>query len=567
MVDAAVGTYAHEIACTDLSDGSQTSIQALADGKIAVLDFWTTRCTRCPMAIGKLNEKAAALVYKDKVVFFTVNCDDAVFAKETCEDEEWDNMTNVFISNEVKEQIKSKWGLTTVPHYTMIDADGKIVQNASQDSATKFDFEAVETMAEAFVPGSVTPSKRTVKPLDISPIDDKPDEASAGNAAGAAARPQPAATGDDDADLELVLEQNETMRLRIAEISAELMDDGPTSPGYGSNPLSGTIEVEEEPLLKENPSRFVIFPICEQGIWAMYKNVESHFWNAEEIDCSQEPAEWLKLTTTEQAFIGQLLPSLCAVTNGVLANLLHRFTQEVQATEARFFFGNEISMLGMHGEMYSMLLEAYLPDQPDKIIELQEKSAAVPALMRKVEWCEQWKNSTASFGHRLIGFAAVQSVMNAGSHAAISWLKKRSVLAGLTHANDNISRDLGKYVEFQALLHSMLTKKAPADDITRIVKDAVSTEKAYILEGFDVSAIGMVPSEMAAHIEWAADNLMKTLELPALFGTTNPYESWLEVAASPLASASSASLAQTKSVVMENPGDSVLSFGMDDDDF
>ena len=37
MVDAAVGTYAHEIACTDLSDGSQTSIQALADGKIAVL--------------------------------------------------------------------------------------------------------------------------------------------------------------------------------------------------------------------------------------------------------------------------------------------------------------------------------------------------------------------------------------------------------------------------------------------------------------------------------------------------------------------------------------------------
>ena len=39
-------------------------------------DFWTTRCTRCPMAIGKLNEKAAAPVYKDKVVFFTVNCDE-----------------------------------------------------------------------------------------------------------------------------------------------------------------------------------------------------------------------------------------------------------------------------------------------------------------------------------------------------------------------------------------------------------------------------------------------------------------------------------------------------------
>ena len=50
------------------------------------------------------------------------------WAKEIAEEEEWDNLTNVFIALDVKEQIKASWGLKTVPHYTLLGADGKILQ-------------------------------------------------------------------------------------------------------------------------------------------------------------------------------------------------------------------------------------------------------------------------------------------------------------------------------------------------------------------------------------------------------------------------------------------------------
>ena len=40
---------------------------------------------------------------------------------------------------------------------------------------------------------------------------------------------------------------------------------------------------EEEPLLKENPRRFVIFPIQHHDIWQMYKKAEASFWTAEEV--------------------------------------------------------------------------------------------------------------------------------------------------------------------------------------------------------------------------------------------------------------------------------------------
>lgn len=39
----------------------------------------------------------------------------------------------------------------------------------------------------------------------------------------------------------------------------------------------------EEPLLKENPRRFVIFPIQYHDIWQMYKKAEASFWTAEEV--------------------------------------------------------------------------------------------------------------------------------------------------------------------------------------------------------------------------------------------------------------------------------------------
>lgn len=42
-------------------------------------------------------------------------------------------------------------------------------------------------------------------------------------------------------------------------------------------------EEKAEPLLKENPRRFVIFPIQYHDIWQMYKKAEASFWTAEEV--------------------------------------------------------------------------------------------------------------------------------------------------------------------------------------------------------------------------------------------------------------------------------------------
>ena len=48
----------------------------------------------------------------------------------------------------------------------------------------------------------------------------------------------------------------------------------------------------DEPILRENKDRFVLFPIKHHDIWKFYKQAEASFWTAEEIDLHQDITDW-----------------------------------------------------------------------------------------------------------------------------------------------------------------------------------------------------------------------------------------------------------------------------------
>lgn len=76
-----------------------------------------------------------------------------------------------------------------------------------------------------------------------------------------------------------------------------------------------------EPILQENPNRFVIFPIKYNEIWRMYKQQMACFWTSEEIDVAQDVKDWQKLNKNEQHFIKMVLAFFAASDGIVLENL------------------------------------------------------------------------------------------------------------------------------------------------------------------------------------------------------------------------------------------------------
>ena len=279
-----------------------------------------------------------------------------------------------------------------------------------------------------------------------------------------------------------------------------------------------------EPILKENKDRFVIFPIKHHDLWEWYKKCEASFWTAEEIDLHQDLTDWsTKLNDDERYFVKHILAFFAASDGIVNENLAENFVNEVQYSEAKFFYGFQIMMENIHSETYSLLIDTYVKDDAEKD-KLFNAIETFPAIKKKADWALKWIESD-SFAERLIAFAGVEGIFFSGAFCSIFWLKKRGLMPGLTFSNELISRDEGVHCDYAVHLHNNhLVNKVPKERITEILTDALEIEKEFITESLPVSLIGMNAKLMTQYLEFVTDRLLVELNCDKVYNSTNPFE-------------------------------------------
>jgi len=282
-----------------------------------------------------------------------------------------------------------------------------------------------------------------------------------------------------------------------------------------------------EPLLQEDPNRYVMFPIKDKDIWKMYKKQEDLFWRAEEIDLSKDNKDWETLSDDEKHFISMILAFFAASDGIVLENLGVRFMNEVQLSEARAFYGLQIAMESIHSITYSTLIDTYIKDkeQKDKLFNALHEYECIK---KKGDWAIKWINDKKStFATRLVAFACVEGIFFSGAFCAIYWLKKRGLMPGLTFSNELISRDEALHTEFAVLLHNKLEKPLKKQKIHEIISEAVSIELEFINDALPCRLIGMNQVLMKQYIEFVADRLSLQLGGDKIYESKNPFE-WME---------------------------------------
>merc|ERR1719271_2323011 len=282
-----------------------------------------------------------------------------------------------------------------------------------------------------------------------------------------------------------------------------------------------------DPLLMDNPHRWVMFPIQYPEVWEMYKKHEASFWTAEEIDLSQDNKDWDKLTDSEQHFIKHVLAFFAASDGIVLENLAAQFSTEVQLPEARAFYGFQMAMENIHSETYSLLIEQYIREPAEKEM-IFDAIHTMPAVRDKAEWAVQWMQQENSFAERVVAFAAVEGILFSGSFCAIYWLKKRGLMPGLTFSNELISRDEGLHAEFACLLYRMLQNRLPDEAVHGMIRGAVDVEREFICEALSCDLIGMNNELMTRYIEFVADRLLTALGHSKIYKVSNPFD-WMEL--------------------------------------
>lgn len=278
--------------------------------------------------------------------------------------------------------------------------------------------------------------------------------------------------------------------------------------------MDATATASTSILVKENPNRFVMFPIKYHDIWKMNKECQSSIWRAEDIKhLEQDLVDWEdKMNSDERHFIKTVLAFFAASDGIVIENLVENFAAEVQLPEARAFYTLQAYMENIHSETYSLLLDTYIKDPVEKQY-LFNGISTIDSIKKKGEWSQRWITRSQPLAHRLVAFAVVEGIFFSGSFASIFWLKKRGLMPGLTLSNEWISRDEGMHTEFACLLYTQYIPDSEKDEaiVSKIIRDAVAIEQEFVTESLPCNLIGINSESMKTYIEFVANCISKKL--------------------------------------------------------
>jgi len=273
-------------------------------------------------------------------------------------------------------------------------------------------------------------------------------------------------------------------------------------------------------LTTENPNRFVLFPIQYPKLYKFYKDHIASFWTVDELDLSQDPVDWKKLTKEEQNFILCILGFFAASDGIVIENLVTNFCSEVQLPEARAMYSFQAAMEQIHSETYSLLIDTLASNkQKGDLFNHIDKH---PGTKAKAKWALDYMSKEISFSKRLIAFACVEGIMFSSSFCALFWLKNRGLCPGLTFSNELISRDEALHRDFAIEMYKMCDQMTQ-EEVMKIVQSAVDTELIFVKHSLPKNLKGMNYSMMSDYVQFVADHLLASLGYKKHFNTKNPF--------------------------------------------
>ncbi len=277
-------------------------------------------------------------------------------------------------------------------------------------------------------------------------------------------------------------------------------------------------------LIKENPDRFVLYPIKYPKLFEFYKKHIASFWTVEEIDISQDTMDWQKLTPGERDFILCILGFFAASDGIVVENLVTNFCSEVQLPEARAMYSFQAAMENIHSETYSLMIDTLATNEQKE--HLFHHIDNHPGTKAKAKWAMNYmkaiKGDVTNFSERLVAFACVEGIMFSSSFCAIFWLKTRGLCPGLTFSNELISRDEGLHRDFAVALYKECPK-LPRKRILEIVESSVEAEMIFVKHSLPVNLKGINFDMMSNYVKFVADHLLNALGYNKLYKTKNPF--------------------------------------------
>ena len=281
-----------------------------------------------------------------------------------------------------------------------------------------------------------------------------------------------------------------------------------------------------EPILTENKDRFVLFPIKQEEMWKLYKQIENNFWYSDNISFKEDIDDFQnKLNDSEREFVQFAIRTLLLRYNNNQNDAITHFIQEMQYPEARCFLGFQIMMTNIHSETYSVFSETFIGKNTDPDSLLKELSNS-GAFVEKSKWIESKFINEPNFSKRLVAYAAMQRIFCASLFPVIVNFKERCILNVFTMLTSFMYNDEGLFTDFALSIYSQLTNLLTVEEERKIIDEAIAIEQQLIKSFSHIYlAIGVNPDELNKYLHHLADCIASSLSGQSIYGNeANPYK-------------------------------------------
>jgi ribonucleoside-diphosphate reductase beta chain len=272
---------------------------------------------------------------------------------------------------------------------------------------------------------------------------------------------------------------------------------------------------------KDLEKRYSIFPIQHQGLWEKYKDMETTFWKAQEVDFSSD--EFDDLEKSQKEYLKKLLLFFANSDSVVADNLALNFLQEDIPEEAKMFYSAQLYNENVHNETYSLIIENYIKDSKEKE-DAFNSIFTQPVIAKKMEWAIRWINN-GTFAEKVVAFSAVEMIMFSSTFAGIFGFKSLDKkLEGLYVANEWISRDELKHGKFAAYFYNNYVEdKLDKDLLKNIILGAYYVEEQFIKDCFGEGVIGFSKDKMIQYVQYITDNVLSYYDIDSHFKVDQPF--------------------------------------------
>jgi ribonucleoside-diphosphate reductase beta chain len=285
-------------------------------------------------------------------------------------------------------------------------------------------------------------------------------------------------------------------------------------------------------------------PMKYPVFFEMFRTAVRNTWTVEEVDFSTDVTDLRsRMKPAEQHLVKRLVAFFATGDSIVGNNLVLNLYKHVNSPEARMYLSRQLYEEALHVQFYLTLLDTYVTD-PQERAEAFAAVETIPSIRRKAQFCFKWIDSiqdlaevrTAdqmrSFLLNLVCFAAcIEGLFFFAAFAYVYFLRSRGLLQGLATGTSWVFRDESAHIEFAMEVIATARREQPElfDEsfglrVTEMLREAVDCELLFAEDTLSLGISGLPLAGMREYLQYIADRRLEALQLPAVFGSRNPFD-------------------------------------------